>query len=367
MSDIRFIQAIADCINCRRIEVLELLKERWNQRIDIETWINIPKVKTILANTKGILSPHDSYCKILDLLASNMLTNTSEKEIDRVIWVNKNDFIFQNSNYDSTLLDKTITEKKTKFTTNAKREIEAKIENKTIYTGKYENMTQQQKLNMKSKEEVNREKRRLELQFYRNFKQRFEVRNMTINQTMIKQKAALNKYVQNNLFKVWNTEETEEPVKLKYSNERWLEWLNLRQIKYQNLKSLKLDKIISVKQLKLLVRKYEIHLIKSKFKIQQLNHLKIAGNYYYYKLCNVSTLGDLIENTFRKEQMNGEMISEIEQDIYVIQTYIHTNQKIIQNLQNINLIPEERQNTEFKTWKTVNWRNLTKNSNLEQK
>jgi hypothetical protein len=365
MSDDGIIWLIADCIPDRRMELFRLLQERLDVKIDVMYWLNIPKVKKWLVLKHGTFTPLETYDRILNILTRQVIGEELKDNVSRIIKINQQDYIFQQPNYDSTLLEKKCIEKSTKFNIKTNRQIEAVKDNQIIYQGRYENMKTVQQRQMRSKEEENKERKDLEKRFFLNFNQRFNIRNMTIEEAMIQQKQALKQYVNKNLFKTWKPEVEEEPLKMKYSNERWLNWLKVHRIHYQILYTLKLDKIISTKQLKLLIQKYDIHLIKSKFKLIGIHAKKIAGDYFYYRICNITSLGDLIENTFRKEQMNGELITEIESNIFIIQTFIHTNVRISQNKQEIlDLIGKEENEVDFTLWKQYDWKFPIKRSSL---
>lgn len=361
LRDRLFIQTVAECVE--KEALFNKCKERFLTNFDFQRWRQLPEVREILDNSMSFRSLYESYDRILLMLAKNALSTNTESAIDRIIDTNKSQYFFSEPNYDSALLDKQTRIKTNYFQVNKNREVTGIKDNQVIFKGKYEKYNKTIAINMMDKTKVEENKKKLETSFITNFSNRFIQRNATIQQNLINQQRALKTYVNNNLFKTWIPEEQIEPVKLKYSNERWKSWLNAHRIQYQVLKTIKLDIIIPCKQLKLLIEKYGIHVIKTKFRIRGLSRESKRGDYWFYKLCDRVTLGELIEPTIRRSQMVHDQINEIQQGIYVIQTILETNQKLTQNLNELKLLRNEK--PRFENWMKVNWKLAKSNKKLD--
>lgn len=361
LRDESFIYTIAECVE--KEALFNKCKERFLINFDFQRWKQLPEVREILDNSMSFRSLYESYDRILLMLAKNALSTNTESVIDRIIDTNKSQYFFPEPNYDSALLDKQTKVKTNYFQVNKNREITGINKNQVIFKGKYEKYNKTTAIQMMDETKIEENKKKLETSFIINFSNRFIQRNATIQQNLINQQKALKTYVNNNLFKTWKPEEQIEPVKLKYSNERWKSWLNAHRIQYQVLKTIKLDIIIPNRQLKLLVEKYGIHVIKTKFKIRGLSRESRRGDYWFYKLCERLTLGELIEPTIRRSQMIHDQINEIQQGIYVIQTILETNQKLVQNINELKLLRNEK--PRFEKWKMVNWKSTKQNKMLD--
>lgn len=362
LRDDLFIHIVAECVE--KEALFNKCKERFLTNFDYARWKQLPEVREILANSMSFRSLYESYDRILLMLTKNALSTNTEQAINRIIDTNKSQYFFPEPNYDSTLLDNQTKVKNTYFEVNKNRELTGINKNQIIFHGKYENYNKTTAIRMMDETKIEENKKKLEQKFIISFSNRFIQRNATIQQNLINQQNALKTYIKNNLFKTWKPEEQTEPVKLKYSNERWKSWLNTHRIQHQILKTIKLDIIIPNRQLKLLVEKYGIHVIKTKFKIRGLDRESKRGDYWFYKLCDKITLGELIEPTIRRSQMIHDQINEIQQGIYVIQTILDTNQKLIQNIGEIKLLRNEK--PKFLNWKKVNWKTTKPNKKLDK-
>jgi len=361
LRDDNFIHTVAECVE--KEALFNKCTERFLINFDYARWKQLPEVREILANSMSFRSLNESYDWILLMLTKNALSTNTEQAINRIIEINKSQYFFPEPNYDSALLDKQIKVKNSHFEVNKDRELTGINKNQIIFQGKYENYNKTTAIQMMDETKIEENEKKLRLEFIKKFSNRFIQRNATVQQNLTNQQLALKTYVKNNLFKTWKPDEQLEPVKLKYSNERWKLWLNAHKIQYQVLKTIKLEIIIPNRQLKLLIEKYGIHVIKTKFKIRGLSRESKRGEYWFYKLCNGIALGELVEPTIRRSQMIHDQINEIQQGIYIIQTILETNQKLVQDIEELKLLKNEK--PKFLNWKKINWKLTKSNKKLD--
>jgi hypothetical protein len=270
------LKEVSRCKENERKELILAINKRFLSNLNlrnIDADELIKKVKILSnSNTIGWMT---AYGNILNIIINNKWKQKDmEGKTGNLINDNWNSKINVAPNYDATLPKMDIQIKNNYFKVNTNREISAIYGNNVIYTGKHNNMPNCiiDKTNINQVDKFNRATQNIK--FMKEFsntnklagKLIFEISNNMASKPILK-KPIIGTIIPIQI----KLKANYVGIKTSLYTDIWKEWDVNYNISYKFIRIIKLAKDINIKEIKLLVEKYSIHAIFTKFRIIGLN------------------------------------------------------------------------------------------------
>jgi hypothetical protein len=365
MYDEAILKEVSRCRENERKELILAINKRFLSNLNLRNIVAdelFEKVKILPnSNTIGWMT---AYGNILNIIVNNKWEQKDmEGKIGNLINDNWNSKINVAPNYDATLPKMDIQIKNNYFKVNTNREISAIYGNNVIYTGKYNNMPNyiidKMNTNQVDKFKIAAQEIKFMKEFSIRNKNKLAGKSISEISNIMASQHALKKPIFGTIIPIQiNSKAKYIGIKTSpYTDKFWKEWYANYNISYKFMRILKLSKDINIREIKLLVEKYGIHAIYTKFRINGLNIDTMEGEYYIYKLYTTNKIGELFETAFYRENLNGSLYIRIRDGITIISKIINTNTKLLNKHNNMSALEKLNDNNyEFTYWNKYNWK-----------
>ena len=331
MYDEAILKEVSRCKENERKELILAINKRLLSNLNLRNIADdaiLEKVKILPnSNTIGWIT---AYGNILNIIVNNIWKQKDmEGKIGNLITDNWNSKINVAPNYDATLPKMDIQIKNNYFKVNVNREISTIYGNNAIYTGKYNN-TPNYMINKINTNQVDKFKTA------HKFVEEFNIRNKNklVGKSISKilcimaSQQVLKKPIFGTIFPIQiNLIANYVGIKTSsYINKFWKEW-HVNNNSYKFMRISKLSKDINVKEIKLLVEKYSIHAIYTKFRI--IGDIMECTNENIWEIINIK---DKIKIYLKLKIMEYDSFQTEEMKIQLMVLIIQNKHQLIQQM-----------------------------------
>jgi hypothetical protein len=320
MYDEAILKEVSKCKENERKELILAINKRFLSNLKLRNIVAdelLDKIKILPnSNTIGWMTAYENILNII--VNNNWKQKDMEGKIGNLINDNWNSKIDVAPNYDATLPKMDIQIKNNYFKVNANREISVIYGNNGMYIGKHNNISN----NITDKMDTNQVDK-CKIVAHRKIMKEFsnknklagksisEISNIMASYQVLK-KSTIGIIIPIQI----NSKANYIGIKTSsYINKFWMEYANYN-TSYKFMRILKLSKDINVKEIKLLVEKYSIYAIYTKFKIIGLNMDILEINLILQKF------GKSFETVVYRENIYGSLYTKLEMELQLYQNLL---------------------------------------------